>query len=279
MNAASAELPLGTDKKDRRTLHAGNVETLLRKHFAPPHFAFLTQVRNGTGFSRKTVRTADAVAMGTWPSRGIHLHGIEVKVDYQDLKREIANPEKAEDIAKYCHFWWLAVTHEKVAPLAEVPAGWGLLIVHESDDKLYVAKQAEKLNPIPPDHLLLASLMRKMAEEYVHIDSLKDWRNEQRRELEAIATRNSKSMHDTAINALKTNRELMARIEKRLGCRLDEWNLANFEKDYALAMKIRESGKPIIDGLNRLIAMTENLKPALANIVATMEAAEEAPTP
>jgi hypothetical protein len=124
----SAELELSKPAFDRKSMDSGAVERLCRLHFAPPHFAFLTQVRNGTGF-QKQARTADAVAMGTWPSRGIHLHGIEIKVDHRDFKREVANPQKAEDIAKYCHFWWLAVTHEKVAPLEMVPANW--LLVEE----------------------------------------------------------------------------------------------------------------------------------------------------
>lgn len=251
---------------DRRSMNSSQVESLLRKHFCGPHFAFLTQVRNGTGFSRKTARTADAVAMGTWPSRGIHLHGIEIKVDHQDFKREIANPEKAEDIAKFCHFWWLAVTHEKVAPVEMVPANWGLLVVSEDGTKMRVAKDAEKLTPTPPDHLLVASLMRKMAEEYVHVDSLKDWKNEQRRALEETATRNAKFQSDTAIAGLKKNNELIAKVETALGCRINEWNVENFAADYALASKLRASGWQVLDAIERLVKLTDAYKPHLETI-------------
>ena len=50
------------------------IEELLRQRFGPPHFAFLEQVRAGAGFDQ---RTADAMAMGLWKSRGLDLHGFE----------------------------------------------------------------------------------------------------------------------------------------------------------------------------------------------------------
>lgn len=257
------EKPAPKPPVDRKSMGSGQVESLLRKHFCGPHFAFLTQVRNGTGFSRKTARTADAVAMGTWPSRGVHLHGIEIKVDLQDFKREVANPEKAEDIAKYCHFWWLAVTHEKVAPMEMIPANWGLLVVSEDGTKMRVAKEAVKLTPIAPDHLLLASVMRKMAEEYVPIGSLNDWKSEQRRELEEAADRNSKFLRESAVAGLKKQTELVGKIETVLGCRINEYNVDTFAADYELAKKLRASGWQVLDAIERLIKLTDAYKPHL----------------
>jgi hypothetical protein len=49
-------------KKDRREMTSDDMDTFLRAHFAPPHFAYLSQVRNGTGFRRKQTRTAAAMA-------------------------------------------------------------------------------------------------------------------------------------------------------------------------------------------------------------------------
>lgn len=264
----SAELQLekpAPKPVDRKSMGSGQVERLCRLHFAPPHFAFLTQVRNGTGFQR-SARTADAVAMGTWPSRGIHLHGIEIKVDLRDFKREIALPEKAEDIAKYCHFWWLAVTHEKVAPLEMIPTNWGLLVVSEDGTKMRVAKDAAKLTPIPPDHLLLASIMRKMAEEYIHVGSLNDWKADARRELEQAADRNSKFLRETAENGLKKQTELIGKIETALGCRINEWNVDGFVADFELAKKMRASGWQVLDAIERLIKLTDAYKPHLETI-------------
>ena len=60
---------------------------LLRYRFCQPEWAFLSQVRNGTGYLR-TTRTADALAMSLWPSRGLHLYGFEIKVRKSDWKKD-----------------------------------------------------------------------------------------------------------------------------------------------------------------------------------------------
>lgn len=264
-------LPLEKPAVNRRLLHSGQVETLLRKHFCGPHYAFLPQVRNGTGFTRRTTRTADAVAMGTWPSRGLHLHGIEIKVDLQDFKREIANPAKAEDIAKYCHYWWLAVSHEKVAPLEMVPTNWGLLVVSEDGTQMRVAKQAVLLTPLAPDHPLLASVMRNMAEEYIPRGSLDEWKSQQRAELEQTADRNSKLLRDTATNALKEAREAIGKIEKAFGCPINEYHADRFVEDFKLARRLKQSGWQVLRVMEQLLTMADSYRPHVDAIKAAIE--------
>jgi len=73
----------------------------LRYRHRPPAWAFLEKVRNGTGYQRDA-RTADAIAMSVWPSRGLTLHGFEVKVVRGDWLRELRDPEKADEFFKYC---------------------------------------------------------------------------------------------------------------------------------------------------------------------------------
>jgi len=51
---------------------------LLQKRFPSEEYACLPQVRNATGYS-SVIRTADAIAMSLWPSRGLDLHGFEFK--------------------------------------------------------------------------------------------------------------------------------------------------------------------------------------------------------
>ena len=48
-----------------------------------------------------------------WPSRGLYLHGFEIKVHRNDWLRELKNPAKAEEIAGYCHFWWVVATRTR----------------------------------------------------------------------------------------------------------------------------------------------------------------------
>lgn len=75
--------------KNIKTYTAGDIEKLLRNRYSPPEYAFLPQVRNQTGYSRQ-IRTADALVMSLYPSRGLYLSGFEIKINKSDLKNEIS---------------------------------------------------------------------------------------------------------------------------------------------------------------------------------------------
>jgi hypothetical protein len=136
-----------------------NVFEALRARYPAPAWAFLEEVRNGTGFGRVT-RTADALAMSLYPSRGLLLHGFEVKVSRSDWVRELEDPDKAEEIARFCHFWWLVVGDAEIVKDGELPATWGLLA--QAGDKL-VHKKEPLLNKeaLPPTHRFLGAILRK----------------------------------------------------------------------------------------------------------------------
>lgn len=90
-----------------------------------PEWACFFEVRGGAGWDR---RTADAIAMNLWGSRGLTVRGFEVKVDRRDLRRELANPAKAEEVARFCDEWWLVTPAGLVKDEGfDLPAGWGLM--------------------------------------------------------------------------------------------------------------------------------------------------------
>lgn len=129
---------------------------LIAKLHPAPQWACLPTVRNTTGYAR-TERTADALAMSLWPSRGLELHGFEIKCNRADWRRELRAPDKAEVIARFCHRWWL-VAPADVVPLEEVPPAWGL---YEAEGgKLTVAKPAERCEPEPVSHRFVAAVLR-----------------------------------------------------------------------------------------------------------------------
>lgn len=76
-------------------------------------WTFLPQVRSATGWHRQ--RTADAIAMSVWPSRGLHLYGFEVKVSRSDWLKELRTPEKADEICAFCDFWYVVVGDPLIA--------------------------------------------------------------------------------------------------------------------------------------------------------------------
>lgn len=137
-----------------------SIEVALSERYAAPDYAFLLQVRNGTGFQR-TVRTADALAFSLYPSRGLTITGFEIKVSKGDWKRELTNPAKAEDIARFCHTWFV-VAPKGVVPVDEVPHNWGLMELRDNgkfiSTKGALPQEAEPLTP-----LMLASIMRNIS--------------------------------------------------------------------------------------------------------------------
>ena len=140
-----------------RGVKAEEIINLLRNRFCPPAWAFMPQVRNGTGFQSVT-RTADAIAMGLWPSRGLYLHGFEIKVYRGDWLNELKQPEKAETIAQFCDYWWI-VAPKDLIKVEEIPPLWGLMIPHGSTTK--IIKEAKQFTPKPIDKLFLAAILRR----------------------------------------------------------------------------------------------------------------------
>lgn len=136
----------------------------LRSVFPDGAYTLLPQVRNQTGFSRR-IRTADAVAISNWPSRGVYLAGVEIKVDAGDWKRELADPRKSAEIQRYCRYWYVAAP-AGVVPEAEVPETWGLIEATAKGEKrsARIVKRAPVLEAEPPSVELVASIARAMAE-------------------------------------------------------------------------------------------------------------------
>lgn len=134
----------------------------LEKRFPAPEYAFFREVRNGTGYSRGVTRTADAMAFGLWPSRGLELIGFEVKTYRGDWLREKQSPEKAEEICRFCDRWYV-VASNGVVKREELPPTWGLLEMR--GERLTEVVAAPVLNPEKLDRLMVASLLRCGAQQ------------------------------------------------------------------------------------------------------------------
>ena len=119
-------------------------------------WVFATHVPDAAGFSGS--RTADAVAMNMWSSKGRELHGHEVKVSRADWLRELRQPDKAQAVAKYMDRWWLVVPDPAIVRDGELPDSWGMLVV--TADECHVIRRAPKLRPAPLSRNFVAGLMR-----------------------------------------------------------------------------------------------------------------------
>lgn len=142
---------------------AQEIVGLLRARYSLPEWALVTEVANGTG--GRATRRADAVGMNLWPSRGMEVHGFEIKVRREDWLAELKNPQKADEIARYCDYWWLVVGHRDVCGGGECPTTWGMLHVSADGKSLGVAREPSKLDPVPLDRGFLASLLRRALQQ------------------------------------------------------------------------------------------------------------------
>lgn len=142
-----------------KPITSGDIVNGMEKRYAAPEWAMFFNVANGTGWRGN--RYADAVGMSLFPSRGLELHGFEIKVSRADYRREAADPTKAEAVAAYCDRWWV-VTPPGLLDGENIPLNWGWLAY---DGRAFYTKQkAEKLEAKPIDRPILAALLRRAHE-------------------------------------------------------------------------------------------------------------------
>lgn len=137
----------------------------LSKKYPSPQYAFLGQVRNHTGFYNQEesgTRTADALALGLWPSRGNLLIGFELKISRSDWLHELKNPIKAEGVVKYCDQFFLVVSSEDIYDLSEVPVTWGIMSIRSG--VLKTVREAPVIKAEPMSRAFLCGFMRKVDE-------------------------------------------------------------------------------------------------------------------
>jgi hypothetical protein len=140
-----------------KLITAADIRAAMLKKWAAPEWATMWEVNNGTGINGGR-RYADAIMMSLWPSRGLELHGVEIKVRKSDWKREAADPTKAELIAAYCDRWWIH-TPPGIVDLTELPPAWGLR--EWSGRQWKTIKEAERTEARPMDRAFLAALLRR----------------------------------------------------------------------------------------------------------------------
>jgi hypothetical protein len=145
-------------------MNATEVITALRVHYGDG-FRLVEQVADHTGF--RASRWLDAMAFGLWPSRGLEIHGIEVKVSRADFRREIEAPAKADATASRCDRFWIAAPAGIVDPLhlESLAPAWGLLeVVEDRAGKRTVrtTKKAERTDAKPVDRDFLAAVLRRI---------------------------------------------------------------------------------------------------------------------
>lgn len=112
-------------------------EALLKKYQEPEWYLGF-EVGNSCG--SETKRHADAIAICAYPSRGFKAIGFEIKVSKSDLKHELDNPTKCEEMYQYVNEWYLVIP-KGLADNADIPKPWG--IIEYNDGKLRQKRKAQ----------------------------------------------------------------------------------------------------------------------------------------
>lgn len=182
-------------------------------------WAFITQVRSTTGYA-STVRTADAMAMGLWPSSGLRLIGFELKVSRSDWLHELKQPDKAEEIKQFCDEWYLVVPDPSIVKDGELPEGWGLMTATGRGHTVKVKKKAVQLEPIDVDRAFLASIFRNITEKNMPLDRHVQILNEQLDDQKRWIERENQQKFDKADEAQRQIKE----FEGATGIPFTSWN-------------------------------------------------------
>lgn len=242
---------------------------LLRKRYNDQRGAwiYLEEVRNATGY--KANSAVDALALSLWPSRGIELHGHEIKVSRGDWLRELKDVSKSQPIQRYCDRWWLVVGDPDIVQPGELPPTWGLMVVRGG--RLVAVKEAPKLEREPWDPTFVAAFFRGFMKDIdrgwvrkdVHAKLEQDLRNLDP-EIEArVNERLAQDRRRAEDGEGERLRRSLEQFEQVTGSKLDAYNGERLGELVNLARVIQSAGRH--QTLNYAVNQAERVVSSLRN--------------
>jgi hypothetical protein len=148
----------------REAPEACHLISKLRELYPSPEWALFSEVRSSVGavVEIDTIRRADALAVRAWgPAAKWSIRGFEVKRSRSDWLRELAQPEKAAAISRFCETWTLVVpapSNRIVLSVHELPEGVGLIEIGAGVPRSIVPAIPRKNVERPTDDFLKALL-------------------------------------------------------------------------------------------------------------------------
>lgn len=220
----------------------------LRRLFPAESYAMLFNVANATG---SVSRRADAIVQSLWPSRGLWLAGVEIKVSRSDWLRELKDGGKAEAIARFCDHWFLAVSDAGIVLSNELPDGWGLIAPERG--ALRIVTKPRKLSPEPWSPAFRAAVMRAAQESVASEKALRAAREAGRAEGVASARERINGETDHLRRELERAKQAVAEIDRASG---GSWLYTPAEFGAALKLQRALGGSPMVRGILERAAKT-----------------------
>lgn len=198
------------------------LKNALAARYQAPEWAYFPEMRNGTGGNHS--RTSDGFAMNCYPSRGLELHGFEIKASVGDLDAELRSPDKADALGRYMDFWWLVTTVEiRDARQLTIPGSWGIMVRRK--ERLVVVQKPIMIESETFPRSLLASILRRACKiDHGAIDAAKrDGINEGYR----AAAKNSvgQGEHDQIVEKLRSLNQRVSDFESASGIQMKGYDL------------------------------------------------------
>src|SRR3990172_8422460 len=199
---------------------AAEILVALQDRFCSPQYAFLPAVRDRTGLGGG--RTADAMAMSLWPSRGLELFGFEIKVSRMDWLRELKSPEKSEELFSYCDRWYVAVSDKAIVHDGELPPTWGLMIPR--GQQMIVEIEAKKLQAAPLERVFVAALLRRANAVCPNTLAVQAATKRTREECQKDCEERRKVERKHDAEDLEQLRAAIKEFEQKSGVRISQWD-------------------------------------------------------
>ncbi|MGJ0508951.1 MAG: hypothetical protein ACR652_17860 [Methylocystis sp.] len=247
---------------------AESVRAALEKRYQAPEWSLLFEVGQGTGTAGG--RYADAVAMNLFPSRGLRVEGVEIKISRGDWLRELRDPAKSEPIQRFCDHWWIATTPEIVLP-GELPPTWGLIELKGGCMRVKV--NAPKLEPEPLGRPFLAAMLRRATEK-----ADKELRRRVREETEAERARIDERVRrevEVRTNSHKNLQRFVEEFEEASGLLIDNGWRGGKEIGEAVKLVTEIGLTSLYGGVRGLGDHARKLAEKVDALLASLPASEE----
>ncbi len=213
--------------------------------------------------------------MNLWPSRGLSVHGFEVKVSRSDWLSELRNPAKSASIQRFCDHWWLVVGDKGIVQPGELPDTWGLFVVEGKEKKRLVCrKEAPKLEAQSLDRTFVASMLRRAAETVADYENNRVESVEYQKGFEEGKKLGAESTAWTKRDAERRADELRSRIEafeEASGVKIDQWQAKSIGHAVKIVMKHYRRPLSFAKTIERSMKPLEVLLKAMEQLKTTFE--------
>lgn len=235
-----------------------DIRKALADTYRMPEWHLGFEVGNSTGMECR--RHADAIAINSYPSRGFEIRGFEIKVSKSDLKSELDNGLKADEIARFCNYWFLVVP-KGLTDDYMIPHNWG--IIEYTNGKLRQKRKAEYADNKPDIGFMMAFMRGWQRTQWKEIG----------REREELKQRLSQDLSSEVRWKLKEYEELkkkLKELEKQTGISINNYGISRRdERCLKIAKNISAlaiSESDIDFRIKELTDVAEKLKTVLVGI-------------